>query len=74
MPSARIMSFGYDARITGTTSIARIRDNSKKLLADLLDKREDGVSGLAINRCSGLTSASRRKIGRWYSLDIALEA
>jgi hypothetical protein len=41
VPNARVMTFGYNADIIANTSIAGIRDNARKLLSTLRDKRED---------------------------------
>ncbi|KAK4032074.1 Alpha/Beta hydrolase protein [Parachaetomium inaequale] len=41
LPRTRVMTFGYNASIVGNTSVAGIRDNARKLLTLLRDKRED---------------------------------
>ncbi|KAL2266766.1 hypothetical protein VTJ83DRAFT_6118 [Remersonia thermophila] len=49
MPRVRTMTFGYDASVVGNTSVAGIRDNARKLLRHLCDKREnDGSRGRPI--------------------------
>lgn len=40
-PSARVLSFAYNADIYGNTSIAGIRGNANAVLARLQDKRQD---------------------------------
>ncbi|KAI1157492.1 hypothetical protein F5B18DRAFT_644862 [Nemania serpens] len=41
IPTARIMTFGYNADVVGNTSVAGIRDNARKLLESIRDERED---------------------------------
>ena len=41
LPRTRVMTFGYDASVVGNTSVAGIRDNARKLLVFLRNKRED---------------------------------
>ncbi|KAK3941281.1 protein SERAC1 [Diplogelasinospora grovesii] len=41
LPKVRVLSFGYNATIRGSTSRAKIRDHARSLLQWLIDKRED---------------------------------
>ncbi|KAK3689030.1 Alpha/Beta hydrolase protein, partial [Podospora appendiculata] len=41
LPNARVMSFGYNASVIGNTSVAGVRENARRLLSLLRDKREE---------------------------------
>ncbi|RYP52067.1 hypothetical protein DL768_002750 [Monosporascus sp. mg162] len=41
LPGARVMTFGYEASVIGNTSVHGVRENAKKLLAAVRDRRED---------------------------------
>lgn len=43
LPNAHVMTFGYNADTSGSTSIGGVRDNARKLLELLKDEREDNV-------------------------------
>jgi len=40
IPSARIMTFGYNSKVLFNSDTSKIRDYSKKLLTQLRDKRD----------------------------------
>jgi hypothetical protein len=41
IPDVRILTFGYNGTVNGTTSVAGIREHAQKLLDELRDERED---------------------------------
>ncbi|KAK3317309.1 Alpha/Beta hydrolase protein [Cercophora scortea] len=41
LPNARVMTFGYNASVIGNTSVAGVRENARRLLSLLRDKREE---------------------------------
>lgn len=42
LPYVRVMTFGYRAEVLGNTSVAGVRDNARRLLVLLKNKREGG--------------------------------
>jgi len=49
MPNARIMTFQYDAKVVGNTSVSSVSDNARQL-AELLRDKRDPLDGVDPNR------------------------